>query len=643
MRTRVPRILRRVRGQALAYAAYAGVMAAAIAGLWAIGEREYQARLDHLHHQLGDVAENVTTLVNASTGHLDLMRRQAEALLEEPAPTFGARRAFAGLAPAESFSGFALDRLPPNSSPDQLVNLTGAGAVPLIQSRAGREMLMALSLGAVLQATHDQIPDAAWIYYISANHFMVLAPWVPSRDTHWKESMLSHDFYKAGTPEQNPSRGLFWTDLYVDAAGKGLMTTVGRPVYDKSDRFRGTINLDLTLATIDRYLAQTDFGQGRALLVNAQNHVIADSAAQQPSGQALVNLADVLPKQAALDAEELSAQDRPGAFHQHGDWVVYVKPVEGAPWRFLMLVDHHVLIGEVLQSLWIGFAGLTLLAVALFAVEQRRRASNALRDNVAALQRMTLNLAAARDEAQQANNAKSMLLANVSHELRTPLNAIIGFSDLMRHQIYGPLGSARYEGYVGDIQKSGELLLALINDLLDATKLEAGRYELAETDCDLPAIIREAVGLVKLQAERGGVALQVALDDDLPTLYADERALRQIVLNLLSNAVKFTPSGGTVQISCGQSATGNPTIIVKDTGRGIPHEEIKDLFQPFARTADAKTTSTPGTGLGLVIVKSLIELHQGGIVLESHVGVGTTVTVTLPKERILAADARGIA
>jgi signal transduction histidine kinase len=641
MRSHATRLLRRIRGKVLAYAAYAAVMAAASCGLWAIGEREYHARLDHLHHQLGDVAESVAALVNASTGHVDLMRRQAEVLLEEPAPTFGARRAFAGLAPSESFSGYALDRPPPNSSADQLVNLTGSGEVPPITSGTGREMLMALSLGAVLQATHAQIPDAAWIYYTSANHFIVVAPWVPSRQFHWKEAMLTYDFYKAGTPAQNPDRAQFWTDVYVDAAGKGLMATVGRPVYDKSNRFRGTINLDLTLATISRMMAQADFGHGRTLLINAQNHLIADSAGL--TKDTLVNLADTLPKSPALDAVELSSHDYPDSYHRHGDWVVYVNPVTGAPWRFLMLVDRHALIFEVMRSLWIGFVGLALLAVALVAVEQRRRAAGALADNVTALQRMTLTLAAARDEAQQANNAKSMLLANVSHELRTPLNAIIGFSDLMLHQLYGPLGNPRYDGYIADIQKSGELLLALINDLLDATKLEAGRYELAETDCNLAALIQEAVGLVKLQAERGGVTLQVKTDDDLPALYADPRALRQIVLNLLSNAVKFTPSGGTVRIACALDAAGHPTITVKDTGQGIPHAEMQGLFQPFARTAEAKRTGTPGTGLGLAIVKSLVELHQGRIAMESRLGLGTTVTVTLPAERIAAAGRHGAA
>jgi signal transduction histidine kinase len=639
MSTRFHRCLRWVRGVAPAYIAYAGVMTAACAGLWTIGVREYDARLDHLHHQLGDVAENVSALVNASSGHVNLMRRQAEALLEEPAPTFGARRAFAGLSPSGSFSGYALDRLPPNSSPDQLVNLTGAGEVPLIRTDAGREMLMGLSLGAVLQATHSQIPDAAWTYYTSANHFMVMAPWVPSSELHWKEALLTTDSFKAGTPERNPSRSQFWSDVTVDPEGKGLMATVGWPVYDKSNRFRGTINLDLSLATVDRYFAQADFGQGRALLVNAQNHVIADSAGL--SKGKLVDLADALPRSPVLEASELSAHDRPDSFHKHDDWVVYVHPVGAAPWRFLLLVDNGTLILEVLGSLWIGFAGLALMVVALFAVEQRRRASLTLAANVTALQRMTLTLASARDEAQQANTAKSMLLANVSHELRTPLNAIIGFSDLMRHQIYGPLGHPRYAEYAGDIQRSGELLLALINDLLDVTKLEAGRYDLAESNCDLAALTREAVGLVKMQAEGGGIALNAVIDENLPLVFADGRALRQVVLNLLSNAVKFTPSGGWVRITCARNAEGDPTIVVKDNGRGIPREEMQNLFQPFARTADA--VSTPGTGLGLAIVKSLVELHQGTVALESRVGAGTTVTVTLPAVRLVATAARGAA
>jgi signal transduction histidine kinase len=633
--------LHRLHGRVLAYLAYAAVLALAGCGLWVIGEREYQSRLEQLQHRLGDTAESVAKLVSNATGHVDLIRRQAEALLEEPAPTFGARRAFAALTPSEYFSGYALDRLPPNSSPDQLINLTGAGRVPPIQSGVGREMLMGLSLGAVLQATHAQIPEASWIYYTSANRFMVVAPWAPSRDFHWREALLGYDFFAAGTPQRNPGRLPYWTDVYLDAAGKGLTATIGRPVYDKSNRFRGTVNLDLTLGSLDANLDDADFGRSRALLVNAQNHLIGDSAGLRED--AVVNLADILPPARGLDDAELSAHDQPDTFHRHGNWIFYVSPVAGAPWRFLLVVDRQELILEVIRSLWIGFVGLALLVVAIFAVEQRRVASVALAGSVATLQRMTMTLASARDEAQQANAAKSMLLANVSHELRTPLNAIIGFSDVMQHKIFGPLGHARYDEYAADIQRSGQLLLSLINDLLDVTKLDAGRYELTETACDLAALAKEAAGLVKIQAERGGVTLAISTDDGLPRLFADERALRQVILNLLSNAVKFTPSGGSVRIACGLNPFGEPSIVVRDTGRGIPEEEIPNLFQPFARTAEAKRASTPGTGLGLAIVKSLVELHQGRIALESRVGFGTTVTVTLPATRLIAAETRGAA
>jgi two-component system cell cycle sensor histidine kinase PleC len=210
----------------------------------------------------------------------------------------------------------------------------------------------------------------------------------------------------------------------------------------------------------------------------------------------------------------------------------------------------------------------------------------------------------------------------------------------MQHEIYGPLGSARYVEYAADIHRSGEMLLSLINDLLDVTRLEAGRHELVESNCDLALLVDDALGLVKMQADKGGVALQTRIDPAMPRVKADERALRQITLNLLTNAVKFTPAGGMVKVACALNAKGQPIIIVKDTGRGIPQDEMKDLFRPFARAAEAKRASTPGTGLGLAIVKSLVELHQGTIAMESRVGFGTKVTVTLPVERIVESDAQ---
>jgi signal transduction histidine kinase len=631
--------LRPGRSKALAYFGYALTMAAAACGLWALGAREYQVRLDRFRHELTDVGNSTAMLVANSIDHVDVLRRQAEATLAEPSAPESAQHLFTALAPSESYPGYTLDNIPVDIAVDEFANLTGSGALPPANSGAGREVQMALALNPLFAATQAQVPDAAWVYYTSKNHFMALYPWKPSHDFHWSEDLFTYDFYKLGTPEQDPNREAFWTDIYVDAAGKGLMATVGKPVYDQHDQFRGTIDLDLTLGTMTRFLAAGDFGRARVFLVNDKNHVVADSSRHGASLGALTDLTTLLPDSIALRAAVLMNHDEPGAFTVHGGWLMQTRPISGAPWRMLMIIDRGGLLAEVARSIWVGFAGLLVLGAALVAFEQRRRAADALIENVAALQSMTVTLANARDEAQQANRTKSMLLANVSHELRTPLNAINGFSDLMCHQLHGPMGDPRYVEYAADINRSGGMLLSLINDLLDVTKLEAGRHELMEASCDLAAMAEEAVGLVKIQAEKGGVTLQAHLDANMPQVTADERALRQITLNLLSNAVKFTPAGGSVQITCALNGWGQPAIVVKDTGRGIPAEEIKDLFRPFARAAEAKRASTPGTGLGLAIAKSLVELHQGTIVMESKMGVGTTVTVTLPAERIVRIDA----
>jgi signal transduction histidine kinase len=626
----------------LAYAAYAMVMLAGACGLWVIAAHEYQVRLERMDHESGDVASSVEMLVATCIDHVEMLRHQAEALLSESSTSYASRRLFAGLAPSGDFSGYALDAIPRGVDPRRVGNLTGSGEIPPIESGAGREMLMAMTLNPLFEATHNQIPDAAWVYYTSANHFMAIQPWTPSRDFHWSEDLLTYDFYKLGQPAQNPARQAFWTDVYLDVAGKGMMATVGEPVYDQTGRFRGTIDLDLTLGTMSHLMSLGDFGLARVLLVTGQGHVIADSASASAPPTALANLADLLPQSPALLRAAAAPGDRHGTFRRHDDWLLHSTAIDGVSWRLVMFVDRGALALEVARSIWIGFVGLALLAVALVAVEQRRRAAGALAENVKQLKGVTMNLAAARDEAQQANNAKSMLLANVSHELRTPLNAIIGFSDMMRYRVYGPLGDPKYEGYADDIQSSGKLLLDLINDLLDATKLESGHYELVETECDLGALLQEAAGLVKVQAERAEVCIKVKINGILPPVLADQRALRQIVLNLLSNAVKFTPAKGSVRLCCAL-ADGRPVITVEDTGRGIAADEMKDLFRPFARTTEAKQASTPGTGLGLAIVKSLVELHQGTIALESRLGFGTTVTVKLPAARAILTRVQGAA
>ncbi len=237
----------------------------------------------------------------------------------------------------------------------------------------------------------------------------------------------------------------------------------------------------------------------------------------------------------------------------------------------------------------------------------------------------------AKDAAESAYASKTRFLANMSHELRTPLNAIIGFSEMIQSQLLGPVGNARYLGYIGDIQRAGKHLLDLINDILDMSKIEVGKYELHVEEINIGKLICQALNMVEGHAQEGQVKL---LTDDLPMdiqIVADRRALMQILLNLLSNAIKFTMTGGSVAVKC-MRELGGVALVVSDTGVGIPQDKLKIVTMPFEQVDSEFTRRHDGSGLGLAITKDLVELHGGTLEVDSEVGVGTTVTVLLPEK-----------
>jgi signal transduction histidine kinase len=248
-------------------------------------------------------------------------------------------------------------------------------------------------------------------------------------------------------------------------------------------------------------------------------------------------------------------------------------------------------------------------------------------------------LVSERHEAQNANKVKSMFLANTSHELRTPLNAIIGISSLIDTQALGPLANAQYANYGRLIQSSGEHLLALINDLLEMSKIEAGRLDLREERVALGPAIADAVAIVALQARAKSIDLRTEIACADALVEADAKALRQILLNLLSNAIKFTPEGGTVSIAATLGTGGELLIRVADSGIGIPAEALERVFAPFER-AHRDKRHIEGTGLGLSITRGLVMLHGGTIALKSTVGQGTVATVVFPARRVVAARDR---
>jgi len=301
----------------------------------------------------------------------------------------------------------------------------------------------------------------------------------------------------------------------------------------------------------------------------------------------------------------------------------------------LVALDHKVAVDEALQAaahdgsaeVWFapahdaeGWVELSLTRLGA------NRIGAAVRDARAQRARET-ELDRARQSAEQQNAGKSRFLANMSHELRTPLNAIMGFSDIMRQRLFGPLAD-RYAEYAELIHESGSHLLELINDVLDMSKIEAERFELAREDFDVREAVTAVVRLMRGQAERAGVALRTVLPPEALEIDADRRALKQITLNLVSNALKFTPRGGSVTVTAQASGEGLE-LIVADTGMGIAPADLERLGRPFEQAGDAEQRKS-GSGLGLSLVRAFATLHGGEMSIESTVGGGTAVTVRMP-------------
>ncbi len=304
----------------------------------------------------------------------------------------------------------------------------------------------------------------------------------------------------------------------------------------------------------------------------------------------------------------------------------------------LKLVEREVSrIDQVRSSIVAMLAFMALLAVILVVLILRQR------QTIDRLEQAEEALVSAKEQAELANRTKSEFLANISHELRTPLNAILGFSEVMYRRLLGPFGNKRYHEYARDIHDSGLHLLDLINDVLDLSKAEAGKLQLHEELVNVGDAVNSSVRLIRGRADSGGVELHSQIDPNLPLMRADRRMVKQVLLNLLSNAVKFTPEGGTVTVVAVQEPSGAVALVVKDSGIGMDMADVPQVLTPFGQLETALTRKHRGTGLGLPLVLSLMELHDGRLEIDSAPGAGTKVTATFPVTRAVEPEPAEIA
>ncbi len=248
--------------------------------------------------------------------------------------------------------------------------------------------------------------------------------------------------------------------------------------------------------------------------------------------------------------------------------------------------------------------------------------------------RVEEELRVAKIVAEEANSIKATFLANLSHELRTPLNAIIGFSEIIRDEMFGIDSREKYREYAADIHENGQHLLSLIQDILDFSRLQSGRATLREESVDLAQAAAAAMGAVSAVARERGVRISIGIRSGMPPIHADPTRIRQILINLIGNAVKFTPAGGRVEIRAGLSEDGGAVLQVIDSGIGMAPEDIPRALEPFCQLENTYTRRFGGTGLGLPLCKTLAERHGGSLSIDSRPGFGTTVTVRLPQQRV---------
>jgi two-component system cell cycle sensor histidine kinase PleC len=288
---------------------------------------------------------------------------------------------------------------------------------------------------------------------------------------------------------------------------------------------------------------------------------------------------------------------------------------------------------------FIALGFLMLAYIAIVAVAARSANSSMIRNLRLEIANLGLSesLSVARHDLEVLASEKWSTLAHLSHELRTPLNAILGFSEVMRDQLYGALGHPRYREYAGHMHSSGRHLLDLVNDILDLSSSQGGALALSEHDIDVGETVETCHDLVLLRAERRQIGLVRNVAQGLPHLRADETKLRQILLNLLSNAIKFTPPGGTVSLAASSAADGGILIEVSDTGAGMSAEDLPRAMLPFVRLANPMTSESEGTGLGLPLSKRLAELHGATLTITSAIGVGTVCSLRFPAWRSIAA------
>jgi signal transduction histidine kinase/CheY-like chemotaxis protein/HPt (histidine-containing phosphotransfer) domain-containing protein len=502
---------------------------------------------------------------------------------------------------------FALDTLPASVDKADVGNLTGFGGLKGHGDEFQRELEIALSLRSAFARIIKTLPNVAWTYYVSGSRFEHVYPWVPSRQAAYKDNDLKMEYFQLGMPENNPGRTPYTTDVYDDDFGKGLMITMGRPVYDR-DRFTGIVALDFTLSTLDTVVAKFPPAFGELYLVDHNMQVIGASR-RKASTDKVTLPADAAP----LVTKALASKDAQVA--ENTSQVLTAQTIEALPLVLVAFTQKSGMAVQVVKRSVIEIIIFLVVLSLLAFLEWRRRVAGQLEE--------------AKDQAEEATRAKSSFLAMMSHEIRTPMNGVMSMAEMLDQTDL----TDDQRSMSSVIRGSAGALLTIINDILDFSKIEAGKLDIEKTPFSLIDVVESAGELMSQRADDKGLALATVVDPTVPdNLKGDPARVRQILLNLMGNALKFTEQGA-VTVTVTQVGAG-PVVrfAITDTGIGLTPEQQGRLFKAFAQADVSTSRKYGGTGLGLSISQRLCELMQGRIGVDSSPGAGSTFWFELPFE-----------
>ena len=571
---------------------------------------------------------------------------------------------------------FHLDDIKPPYTTDVVGNLTGIGSLENRSSDFYREIEMAFSLNSVFETTIQNLPNTAWVYYMSKNKFTNIAPWVTSSDFRFHSEHHELNFYKLGLPEYNPERTPFWTEIYVDELGEGLMVTASVPVYEH-DTFRGTASLDFTLDVLNTYITHFEAGHENMFIINDMNQILAHASLVQSSDVEVRPIASGFPADIQSQAE--SILNLPASeFHEVDGYMVIQKDLENVPWKLVYWIPKQSIImsvagssSDILLAMVGGLLGVfamtyyitnkdfirpTRQLVTHIESENKHGATNipavpkvwrtwfeTISETFAKNRQLLEEMQSKNERLQQLDKIKDEFIANTSHELRTPLNGIIGLAESLVDGATGEISHLTKQN-LNMIISSGKRLANLVNDILDFSRLQNQELALQQSPVDMYAMTDMVLALSQPLVGKKGVQLINDIPEDTPLIHGDENRLQQILYNLIGNAIKFTESGH-VKIGIRNQESGIMekfpdsrilihdsflTIFVSDTGIGIPADKHAQIFQSFEQAEGSTEREYGGTGLGLTITKQFVELHGGKIWLESEIGKGSTFYFTMP-------------